>query len=190
MPAESRALACSEVGCAVTWAGMRWRKSPSLGLRTNGVALLSAFAAIACGSQVDSSITALDTGGHMSTANTGGVSNAGGSDSLAAGGTFDVVWDGGVGVGRADAGGACSMPASDFDSTCSTDADCTEVSGGDPCVKGCHCPIAMNVRVAEKYTTDFMAIVAMTGESTLCGCPCLGTPACCQGRCQNGCGGC
>jgi hypothetical protein len=169
---------------------MRWRKSPTFGLRTNGVTLLSAFATIACGGQIDSSDTALDTGGRMSTANTGGVSTAGGSGSEAAGGTFDVLWEGGVGVSRADAGAACSLPASDFDSSCVTDADCTEVSGGDPCIYGCHCFIAMNVRVAEKYMTDFMAIVAITGEPPLCHCPCIGTLACCQGRCQNGCGGC
>ncbi len=164
-------------------------KARPFGMSATALELLASFALASCGGQTDSSTTALDNGGHASLTNTGGATSIAGSNPLGSGGTFDVVWKPDAST-QTDASSTCSMPASDYDDTCVTDADCTEVPGGNPCGNTCQCLIGMNVRVAAKYMADYEAILRAEGHVGVCACPCLGALCCSQGHCQNSCSAC
>lgn len=109
------------------------------------------------------------------------------SPSDAAGGTSPAA------AGDANAPTTCSMPAADLDHSCTSDSDCVAVPGGDPCNPNCEAvckTTVVNTRVAAQYVSDFKAREVTGGQGMICGCPCLTAPFCCNGTCENHCGGC
>lgn len=172
-----------------TLTAMLWFESLPFEMRARRVAAVSALAYVACGGHTDSSVTSLDTGGHMALPNTGGASGAGTAALPSLGGTFDVVRGSGGGSGT-----SCQSLIDDLDDSCVSDSDCTVVLDGNPCdANSCSgCVVGINVRAAEKYTADYSALAAMYGRPSLvCPCPCTIAVVCCrQGKCRNGCSDC
>jgi hypothetical protein len=83
----------------------------------------------------------------------------------------------------------CELRASDYDRSCSKDDDCGAVGVGNACSIPCEvkCPsVAISVAGLPKYTQDFGHTPLAVCPDVLCGCPCVGTPACVNGTCVLG----
>jgi hypothetical protein len=80
----------------------------------------------------------------------------------------------------ADANVCVDLEPSMFDTSCTTTADCLEVTLGEICSSGCLCGgSAINAMDEAKYEQA----VAPVSQGELCACPYLGSPVCVGGTC-------
>lgn len=82
---------------------------------------------------------------------------------------------------------SCTLHASDYDRSCSQDADCIAVGEGDVCSLSCVavCPsTAINARDEARYRADFANTPIGSCHVPICRCPCVGFPRCHNGACE------
>jgi hypothetical protein len=87
-------------------------------------------------------------------------------------------------------GGGCMILASNYDQSCSVDADCMLVAAGNYCAPGCICREApISVSASLQFSVDISKTpVALDAMAPPAGCTCLAPagPCCRSGTCQVG----
>jgi hypothetical protein len=86
-----------------------------------------------------------------------------------------------------DAAVNCTLQASDYDRSCTKDADCVEVGEGNACTLPCgvKCPTtAINGGALAAYQADYDRTPLASCPDLFCGCPARGVPQCMQGKCK------
>lgn len=86
-----------------------------------------------------------------------------------------------------DAGVSCVLEASDYDRSCTVDADCVGVGVGDACSLPCEvlCPsTAISVRAYAQYQADFAKTPVASCPDMVCFCPAFGSARCRNGLCE------
>jgi hypothetical protein len=79
-------------------------------------------------------------------------------------------------------GSSCGISASNYDQSCTTDADCVAVYQGEVCSTECSCPNAViNQRALAQYWTDFSK---EDHKANVCDCALSPTPRCMGSICS------
>jgi hypothetical protein len=133
-------------------------------------------------------------GGATGSPGAGGRSGAGGASS---GGRADICGLIAATNGDADAAAVkailgdaavtCTLRASDYDRSCTKDADCVAVGEGNACTVPCGVKCvstAINGGALAAYQADYDKTPLASCPELLCGCPAQGVPQCTQGTCK------